>query len=352
MHQHCETFKVNHEFLLLTAVKNLKEKNNQSELKLKEKDLEIIQIKELNIVLKQDCESLKTQLENVRKYLENKIEKNCEKSNQGEQKLKEKHLEIKQIKASIIVLKRDCESLKMQLEDFREQLEKKIERNCENQLQQSIKVDQFKEDINNLQTYAETSSKIHFTLSEKWMRRNRHYNTTLFQEEYDKDKDVIQWNKIIKAANEDDSDCNYLKTLKASINQYKQTIYSATYKERLENFYYLSPEGAFRGYFIRFECSITKSICVKNFNKYTDFAKEVDDKRRTCKVQNNYRTCSYHVGDCFHVVVWIAPHKVNLLHKSNEEEKLHLPNGKEVNIGDISNYRFNKSIVLHLSPLK
>ena len=364
MHQHCETFKVNHEFLLLTAVENLKEKSNQCEQKLKEKDFETKQLKASNIVLKQDCERLKNQLENVREHLENKIEKSCEKSNEGEQKLKEKDLDIKQLKASNIVLKLDCESLKNQLENVRKHLETKIERNCERtndrfkeinekQSQQSQKSDQVKVDIDNLQTYAERSSKIHLTLSKKLLRRNFHYGSTLFQENYDKDKDVTQWNNMIKAVNEDDNECNNLKTLKDSINQYKQTIYSATYKERLENFCFLTPEGVFRGYFIRFGCaSITKYICVKFFDKYTDFAKEVDDERRTCKVQNNYRTCSYHVGDCFHVVVWIAPHKVNLLHKSNEEEKLHLPNGKEVNIGDISNYRFNKQIVLHLSPLK
>ena len=311
MHQHNEALKLHHEILLLTTVKNLIEKSQQGEQKLKEKDFEIKQIKASNTVLKQDCESLKIQLEDVRENLENKIERNCEQTNDHIKEINEK------------------------------------------QSQQSIKVDQFKADIDNLQTYAERSSKIHFTLSEKFLRRNLHYNSTLFQEKYDKDKKVIQWNEMIKSVNEDDSDCKYLKTLKASINQYTQTINSATYKERLENFCHLTPEGVFYGYFIRFGCRLlTKSICVKMFKKYNDFAKEVEagDERRTCKVQNTYRVCSFYVGDCFHVVVYATNrYKVNLLHNSNEDEKLHLPNGNEVNIGDISNYRFVKSIVLHFT---
>ena len=287
MHQHCETFKVNHEFRLLTAVENLKEKSNQGEQKLKEKDLEITQLKASNTVLKQDCENLKTQLEIVREHLETKIERNCEKTNNRFKEINKK------------------------------------------QSQQSQKSDKFKANIDNLQTYAQRSSKLHFTLSEKWLRSNRHYGFTLFQKNYDRQKNVIQWNEMIKAVNEDDSECNYLKTLKASINQYKQTIYSATYKKRFENFCYFSHEGVFYGVFGRFGCTLlTKSICFKMFGNYNDFAKEVeaDDKRRMCKVQNNYNVCSYHVGDCLHVVVSyiiVDALKVYLLHNSTEEEKLH-----------------------------
>ena len=48
MDQHIETNKINHELLLLTTVKNLKQNCDESEEKLKMKDAEIEQLKELD----------------------------------------------------------------------------------------------------------------------------------------------------------------------------------------------------------------------------------------------------------------------------------------------------------------
>ena len=74
---------------------------------------------------------------------------------------------------------------------------------------------------------------------------------------------------------------------------------------------------------------------------------ERKDEIRTCKVRNDHSLCSYRVGDCLHVVVTNNNiDKLYLLHKSNEEEKLHLPNGKELKI-NILNYRVIPSIVLY-----
>ena len=317
MHQHGETFKVNHEFLLLTTVKNLKEKSNEGEVKLKEKETEIEQLKELNTTkdetlkeMKLDFENLKVQFENVRTELTTKIERNEEQTKEINEK----------------------------------------------QTRQSDKIDQFKEDINNLQTFAETTSKLHFTLSEKLFRRNHHYNSTLFQEKYDKDKNVIGWNEMIKNANLDYNECEYLKTLKVSLNQFKATIYSLTYKERLENFCFSTPQGNCHGPFIRIGCSCNiKSICVKIFDTYEHFEKEVEknDKRRSCKVQNSDDVCSYYVGDCLHVLMYyVFVDRLYLLHNLDEEEKVNLPNGKEIRIGDILDYIVaGESIVLHLSSI-
>ena len=140
--------------------------------------------------------------------------------------------------------------------------------------------------------------------------------------------------------------------MKSSINRYKKTVYSTSYEERLFNFFLTSPLGEFRNDFIRIGCSsqLTKSICVKGFQKIDDFKTEVEryDDGRTLKIQNKYNACSYYIGDCLNVlfpVNWNI--KSYLLHKSNEGEKLLLPNGEKVDIDDINKYRINCSIVLY-----
>ena len=316
MHQHSEKFKFNHEFLLLSTVKNLKEKSDQSEEKLKEKDLQIEQLKEMNIkkdeilnALRQDFKDLKSQLENVCKQLTSKMEGNEEQTNNR----------LKEIN--------------------------------ETQQSETVQFSQFKEDIDNLKTFAERTSKLHYTLSEKCSRRNNHYSSTLLQEDYDEDKDVTQWNEMIKEVVEDDNECKYLETLKASINQYKETIYSSTFEGRLENFCYFTHLGVFRYPLVRIGCpDHIESICVESFGNYNGFEKEAErkDEIRTCKVQNDYDVCSYVVGDCLHIVlVGLLSNKVFLLHKSNERAKLNLPNGKEVNIDDIDEYRVEYSFVFY-----
>ena len=311
MHQHSEKFKFHHELQLLTAVKNLKERSDEGEKKLKEKDIEIEQLKELNTEKDETLNSLKN----------------------------------------------DIEALKSQLEDACKRLtemeiNKKQTNNLSNQTQQSKKFDQFDEDIDNLKTFAKRISKLNYILSEKCLRTNYHYSFTLLQEVYDEDKDVIQWNELIKEVDEDDNKCQYLERFKDSINQYKETIYSSTFEGRLENFCFFTPLGLLHNSFTRIGCpSNIKSICVKTFTTYNDFNKEIErkDEIRTCKIQNDYDVCSYYVGDCFHVAVALSCGKVYLLHKSNEKEKLELPNGKEVNIDDIDYYRVIDSFIFYLS---
>ena len=310
MHQHSEKFKFHHEFQLLTTVKNLKEKSDEGEEKLKEKDREIKQLKELNT---EKDETLNT-------------------------------------------LKHDIEALKSQLEDAGKRLtemerNKKQTSDLSNQTQQSKKFDKLGDDIDNLKTFAERITKLNYILSEKCLQTNDHYDWTLLQGKYDEDKDVTQWNEMIKEVAEDDNECEYLETLKASINQYKETIYSSTFEERLENFCYFTPLGLLHNSFIRIGCpSNIKSICVKTFTTYNDFNREIKrkDEIRTCKIQNDYGVCSYYVGDCLHVAVALSCGKVYLLHKSNEKAKLHLPNGKEVKINEFSGW-ISYSIVLYFT---
>ena len=200
MHQHSEKFKFHHELQLLTAVKNLKERSDEGEKKLKEKDIEIKQLKDLNKekdetlnTLKNDNEALKSQLGNACKRL-TEMERNIKQTN-----------------------------------------------DLSNQTQQFKKVDKLEEDIENLKTFAERISKLNYILSEKRLRRNDHHGLTLFQDEYDDNRNVIEWNNMVKEVDEDNNKCNYLETLKDSINQYKKTIYSPTYEERLKNFCYFAP---------------------------------------------------------------------------------------------------------------
>ena len=313
MYQHNETFKVNHEFLLLVTVKNIKEKNEQEK---KEKEKEIEQLKESNTKkdetlneLKHDVKILKNQLDNVCEQMKDKIERNEEQTNKYFEEMNEK------------------------------------------QTEQSEKFDQIKKNIDNLETFAERVSKLHSSLSDVNFQRNYHNHSTIFQEDYDKNNEVIKWNKTIKEANEDDNKCKYLETLKGSLNQYKKTIYSSTYKERFENLCRLLPEGVLFNNFIRIRCFSGRPLCVKIIGTSDDLEKEIerDDKIRTLKVQNSPVMCSCYVGECLQIVLGIAPNlKVYLLHNLNEEEKLLLSREKEGHIvRDISNYLFGSSIVFY-----
>ena len=319
MHQHRETFKSNHEFLLLTTIKNLKEKSYQEKGKLKEKYIEIGQLKELNTMkdetltaLKYDLENLKSQLENVCKQLTIKIKKN-------EEQTKDRFKEMNA-----------------------------------NQTQQSSKVDQLQEDSSNLQMFAKRISKLHFTLSDRLLRTKNHFHSTVFQDDYDKNEDVTKWNDMVKEVNEDDNKCNYLETLKSSMNQYKETIYSSTYKKRVQNFCFSTSQGT-AGHcgFIKIGyLRNTHYICVKGYKDLHNFKKEIErnDEQRSCKIQNDPNVCSYYVGDCLHVVLYLRFHhnKIYLLDRSNESEKLDLPKGLVVKLDNMWNYIVQNSIVLYI----
>ena len=304
MHQHGELSRTTHDILLLSTVKNLKEQSNQ-------KDLEIMKLKETN-------------------------------ANTNET--------LSELKRDFTKLQDKFEEMTKQIEEKEEKAKQYLNEIIENQRERSQRLI---EDVDDLNTFADRTSRLHHALSEKRLRYNRHYETTLFQGKYDKNEDVKEWNKMLDEINKDENECIYLKTLKSSVNRYKQTIYSTKYGERLMNFFYTTPLGDFRNDFIRIGCSsLTKSICMKLFVSNLDkFKKEVEkiERRRTLKVQNHCGICSYYVGDCLHVLFnMINDHKVYLLHKSNEGEKLHLPNGKEVQIDDITKYRLSVSIVLYV----
>ena len=236
MHQHGEQSRTIHDIFLLSTVKNLKEQNNQ-------KDLEITKLKETNANTNETLSGLRRNFTN----LHNKFE-------EMKKQIEIKEGEVKQYLNEII----------------------------DNQTEKS---QQLIKDVDDLKVFAKRTSNLHHALSEEWLQRNCHYSFTLFQAKYDKDEDVKEWNKMVDEINEDENECSYLKTLKSSVNRYKQTIYSTTYEERLMNFFYTTPLGEFRNYFIRIGCSsLTKSICVKLFiSDFDDFKKEVEknEKRRT-----------------------------------------------------------------------
>ena len=323
MHEHNEDSRLNHEFQLLSAFKNLTKKSQEGEKKLKENHLEIEQLKELNRQkdekmdeLKNDVNTLKNKLENVRVELSSKIESN-------------QQLTVNRL---------------TEIEDHR-------------QKQQSTTNDQFKEDIQHLQTFADRVSKLHSTLSERYLQLNHHHCSTLFQEDYDNDKDVASWNKTIDEANKDDNtSCEYLTTLTKSMNEYKKTTYPSTYKSRLENLVLSLPSGSVFQCFLRIRCYFG-SVCVKSFETFEEFQKEIDKKsdqkntKRFCKVQNEPLVSTYCVKDCLHVVlVGFSECSKYLLHNTNENKKLCLPpdndNKEGYEVKDISQYRCLSSIVL------
>ena len=301
MHQHSNS-KI-HEILLLSTIKNLKEQSNQ-------KDVEIEQLKETNANKDETLNELKRDFE----YLKNQF-----------QQMKKKN-ETKEAEKSNL------------LNEY-----------IENQMQKS---QELINDVDNLKKFSERTSRLHHTLSDKWLRSNLHYRYTLFNEHYDQDEEVQKWNEMVNEINEDENECNYLKTLKSSINRHKETIYSTSYEKRLLNFHYSSPLGRFQGAFIRIGCSfsLTKSICVNLFTDSNNFKREVEnnDQKRSLGVHHDYFIYSYYIGDCLHLSLFLrGPSSYSfLLHKSNEKKKRKLPNGQVVQIYDIANYIINSSIVL------
>ena len=172
MNQHIDTSKVKHDILLLTSVKELKANSQQ-------KDLEIEELKKKN---------------------------------------NEKDTRYNGLKQDFEDLKNEFNQLTTNIENSKKQTKICFDEIKQNQTHQSNKID-------NLETFADRSSKIHFTLSESKVQRNYRYSSTLLQQNYDVDKDVKEWNKIVEEVNKDDNKCLYLEILKHSVNRYKETIY-------------------------------------------------------------------------------------------------------------------------------
>ena len=302
MHQHIEKSKPTHDILLLSTVKNLKEQNNQ-------KDLEIGQLKERNENKDKTLNELKRDFEDLRNLF---------------------HQMTKKIGTK------------------EEETNHRLNKFIENQTQKSQNLIK---DVDTLKRFSQTTSKLHLTLSKRLIRKN-HYDSILFQADYEDDEEVKKWNEMVEDINNDKNDCNFLKS---SINCYKETVYSRTYKERFSQFCFSAPLGTYWSYkLISVGCSNhTKSICVRNILKFDDFKKEVDktDKRRTLKVHNHYGICSYYIGDCLHVLTsFINNSEIYLLHESNEDKKMYLPNGMEVIIDGLTKYKLLSSIVLYRVP--
>ena len=269
MNRHMETNKINHELLLLKTVKNLKQKSDESEEKLKVKDAEIEQLKELNA-------------------------KKDEKLNK---------------------------------------LNKKVERN--------------EKEIINLKTFAERISQLHLTLSDDFLQTNSHYDWTLFQEDYDTNEEVKEWHKMVEEVDEDENECEYLETLKESINQYKETIYSTTYKERIENFCRLTPPGVSRGNFAKIKCLLTTKFI--RFEKFYKLERFQNHSAGNVLFQNYGSLFTYYVGDCLHIAFYKSYIVyVYLLHCSDEDKTLNLPNKETIKIDNYMENLYDNSIVLYI----
>ena len=312
MNQHIEQSKVNHEILILSTVKEFKQKSEKKDLEIQE--------------LKQKSKQKDLKIEELKK------------------KSDEKDASMHELEHDLENLRRDFDQLTITVENNEKQTKTCFDEMKVTETQHSNK-------IKNLETFAGRCTKIHFTLSEEYLRRNYHHGYTLFQEDYDKDEDVKEWNKIVEEVNEDDNECDYLAKLKDSVNQYQETIYSPTYKERLKNFCYFTPVMTKRGEFIRIGCNYDfKRICVNIYHKRRDFTNEIEriDERRTCKVQT-LDVCSFYIDDCLHVLLYgHYCSRIFLLHKSDEDKKLELPEGAAVKLDNYHHYTVNNSVVLYL----
>ena len=276
----------------MKTVKTLKEKNEHSEKNSREKDVEIKKLKEFNAKkdetldeLKRNLDDLRNQLKNVREQLTTEMEKKDEKT-------------------------KNC---------FKVMIENQTKKN-----------DQLNIEIADLQTFADRSSKLHLTLSDKQLLTNDHYACSLLPEKYDQYNEVKRWQDLIQEMEEDNSRCRYLRRLRESINRYSETIYSSTFEERFDNLCQMLSPGAFQGPFLKIVCSnITKHFCVKVFHKFNDFKTEIEKNsdKKTCKIQTHPDVCSYYVDRCLYVMLWLymPPNGMYLLRKTNQQ--IYLPNG-------------------------
>ena len=288
-----------HDNFLLKRLKNLEQKVNQNEEKLKEKDREIQELKDIN----------DTRANIMRKIID--------KTNR---------------------LTNTVDSLQKQITDLKAV-----------QMQQSGRVD-------NLEKFAERSSRLHSTLSHVDLQMNDHHHSkSLFQKEYTRNAEVTKWNKLITEANQNGHDAAtpiYLKKLTESLNNYHKTIHCPTYKERLDIFARKIPSGYFFGKFVKIRC-VFNSIHVKIFDNFEDFTREFqrNDEVRYCKVHNHVRICAYYVDRRVHVLLFLNKGwKAYLLHNSTEGERLLLNKQygvMEKTINDISKYKVQKSIMIY-----
>ena len=152
---------------------------------------------------------------------------------------------------------------------------------------------------------------------------------------------------MVQQVNDDEFECEYLEILKESINQYKETIYSTTYEERIDNFCRWTPLGVFTDKLVKLTCFyMTTFIQIKQFHDFDEFRKYSVGK---LLFQNYGKVFTYYVGDCLYVVVFREDFKsdVYLLHNSEEDEKLNLSNKEAVEIFNIWEYYHDTSIVLY-----
>ena len=240
---------MNHEILILSTVKELKQKSKQ-------KDLEIEELRKKN---------------------------------------GEKDTSFHEMKNNLKVLRREFDQLTTKIENNEKETKSCFDEMKQSETQQTNRID-------DLETFADRCSKIHLTLSNEWLGRNDHHHCTLFQENYNEDKEAKKWKKLVEEINKDDNECEYLGKFKDSVNRYQKTIYSLTYKQRLINFHYFTPALTEHGGFIKVGCHADiKSIHFILHRSRKDFTSEIEkiDEKSTHKVQNN-EVCSFYIGDCFH----------------------------------------------------
>ena len=334
MEKHSETNKLNHDLQVLSAVRKLQQKNDEGEIELKVKDSELSKLKEENIIKDKELIEIKNNV----KVLENQVQQLSKKIENSESSIKNEFENIQ-------------EQLSKKIENFEQRTIDTLSEKIENHQSEQFKTkDQFNKEISNLKIFADRVSKLHTILSDRCLQLNRHHVHTLLKEKYDNNNEVTLWNNVIDEANKDDNKCNYLTKLTKSINQYKQTIYPSTYKERFENLVWSLPEGVIFNSFIRIKC-YDKSLCVKTFHTFDEFTKEVEkkDSSRLSKVQNSPAIFSYHTADCLHVLLrGFKNYHLYLLHNANSDGKQLIPRSKEgYTIKDVSNFVFNQSIVIY-----
>ena len=252
------------------------------------------------------------------------------------------NIEINKINHELLLLKSE-EKLKLKDSEIK-QLKELNAKKDEKLNEMNKKIEQNGDEINNLKKFAERISKLHLTLSDKYIQANDH--RTLFHEDYEEKVEIYDWNKIVGEVNEDENVCGYLETLKESINQYKKIIYCPTYEDRILNFCFLTPPGVFRGGFVKIPCLLTtECIQIEQFHDFNDFLHHSVGK---ISFQNFGEVYSYYVAGCLHVVVNKRFRRdVYLLHFSAENGSIPLPNKETAKIDNIWEYMYDRSIILY-----
>ena len=205
-----------------------------------------------------------------------------------------------------------------------------------------------REEIENLKTFAKAVSKLHETLCDVHVREKDLTFRYLYNKDYSTHSGVNEWNDFVQQINTNEEysgDCYYLYQMVQIINRYQKTVYTKSWNMRLWQFAFAIDNGAIINDHIKL-CTLSTvkyiSISRYNNNQHFDMINNID--MRWVKHSNLVASyLSWHKSAwCFNIAILLPScyKNINILHWKEESKKLRLPtnNGLIVRLNDGESY--------------